>query len=935
MPETKKTTSVKPKQVAAVKKKSVKSSTPAKESKWSTKLIRQGLVPTLSNYFFGPAGAIVSGLTPFNARQAMAAFMTGDSNFSLKDAPEGVQRALYESIAKANSNNKEKTKGEFRGTQYKDYSPEMEDVLQNLKGSMPSVLKGSLLSDDFNAATTFGRVSYKDNPETNSYDVYDNYDFTTTNDVSSPYARIRNMVGDLAKGTPLDPTNKGKSNYIGSFKKEDWDKKSKGLLDVPFSKIQKTSSSGSKKVVNKKQDGGWLNKFQNGGEEEKTYGTYNLPEVVVTPEPEEKGFWKQSIRSYLDENKDAGFLGALGSVVTYPLGLPQQAMMYGLTGKVQKPSESLGINNRLGALATDIIADPTNLLGVGIADDALKLSSKAGKFFTEETALKNAYKINPFAFKPNSESAYRMIGGKEGYLDAINSGEIRAMENGVYGDAHFNMGLPLNPNRLSSEELLKAGSPGGYKGPYMVERRWADNAWNKHTMTDAFKNSPEIQEELIKLGKDKDVWGKYGNLETNDNAVRLYKEDWLQGYKEIPKKEDGGWLSKFDVPEAQNGIEGTMGGLTDQGFNYNGAWGGPSMAMGGSLPGSVGFSYARTQGSAPANGKYTKKTKASAQNGEEMKFYQEGLDWKPKSISRDGSSLPQAQGGTSLTQEEQQIIQDRKNRIKASIAAREKGSYTKDNWRQQLADESQAIGDKFRIFPDDPNSIIDEYFNPGVTIGSMASELGSAPLRAQQEESYLPYAMGVGAPLLTGALEGLGVKSNKEFAKNIINPFNFPGQEYVKNLLGKTANKISKSAGNFAQDFSKGYRAVPTKEDGGIIEDDRGQWEYPGEITKINSNQITMQGVPYPVMGISDTGDTQMMQPGQDYTYEGESVTEYPMMKYGGNTSSTITCPNCGWSWKKSEAGNDPYVCHKCGMNNASKLQNNKKENGGWLSKYN
>jgi predicted RNA-binding Zn-ribbon protein involved in translation (DUF1610 family) len=78
-----------------------------------------------------------------------------------------------------------------------------------------------------------------------------------------------------------------------------------------------------------------------------------------------------------------------------------------------------------------------------------------------------------------------------------------------------------------------------------------------------------------------------------------------------------------------------------------------------------------------------------------------------------------------------------------------------------------------------------------------------------------------------------------------------------------------------------------------------------------------------------------MMQPGQDYTYEGESVTEYPMMKEGGSTSSKIICPNCGWSWKKSEAGNDPYVCHKCGTNNASKLQNSKKENGGWLSKYN
>ena len=178
---------------------------------------------------------------------------------------------------------------------------------------------------------------------------------------------------------------------------------------------------------------------------------------------------------------------------------------------------------------------------------------------------------------------------------------------------------------------------------------------------------------------------------------------------------NGGWLSKFDVPEAENGIEGTMAGLTDQGFNYNGAWGG-TMAMGGSLPGSVGFTYARTQDPAPSKGKYAKKTMASAQNGQEMKFYQEGLDWKPKTISRDGGWL----------------------------------------------------------------------------------------------------------------------------------------SKY---------------------------------EEGGIIEDDRGQWEHPGEITKINSNEITMQGVDYPVLGISDTGDTQMMYPNQDYTYDGESVTEVPMMQKGGKAS--------------------------------------------------
>ena len=127
------------------------------------------------------------------------------------------------------------------------------------------------------------------------------------------------------------------------------------------------------------------------------------------------------------------------------------------------------------------------------------------------------------------------------------------------------------------------------------------------------------------------------------------------------------------------------------------------MQMGGSMPGAVGFTYARTAGSAPANGKYTKKTKASAQNGKEMAFYQNGLDFTPKSISKNGS----------------------------------------------------------------------------------------------------------------------------------------------------------------------------------VIKDDRGQWAHPGEITEIGSNNITMQEVDYPVLGVSDTGDTQMMQPNQDYKFDGKKVTEYPMAQDG------------------------------------------------------
>ena len=34
-----------------------------------------------------------------------------------------------------------------------------------------------------------------------------------------------------------------------------------------------------------------------------------------------------------------------------------------------------------------------------------------------------------------------------------------------------------------------------------------------------------------------------------------------------------------------------------------------------------------------------------------------------------------------------------------------------------------------------------------------------------------------------------------------------------------------------------------------------------------------------------------------------------------------IVCKNCDWSWKLSEGGNDPYVCHKCGTDNTKKYK--------------
>jgi hypothetical protein len=75
----------------------------------------------------------------------------------------------------------------------------------------------------------------------------------------------------------------------------------------------------------------------------------------------------------------------------------------------------------------------------------------------------------------------------------------------------------------------------------------------------------------------------------------------------------------------------------------------------------------------------------------------------------------------------------------------------------------------------------------------------------------------------------------------------------------------------------------PYKQD--VLYTNMGQWMYPGQVTKIPSNQITMQGVNYPVQGVDDTGYSQMMYPGMDYTFPGQYVTEYPQIQtaqYGG-----------------------------------------------------
>jgi hypothetical protein len=78
---------------------------------------------------------------------------------------------------------------------------------------------------------------------------------------------------------------------------------------------------------------------------------------------------------------------------------------------------------------------------------------------------------------------------------------------------------------------------------------------------------------------------------------------------------------------------------------------------------------------------------------------------------------------------------------------------------------------------------------------------------------------------------------------------------------------------------------VIKQKNGGITKDNLGYWNPDnwGKPVEIGSNNITMEGVYEPLLGISDTGDTKLMQPGKNYKFKGKKVTEFPVAKLGIN----------------------------------------------------
>ena len=148
---------------------------------------------------------------PLPAAQMVASSITGDTKLGFGDVDDKVKDEVALSVINARN----RTGSNRGGTEYIDYSEEIDKDINSLDVGVKGAVLGSTMSPDFRAATTFGRVSYKYDPNTDTYYVYDSYDFSETPRKQSAYSNVRAAAGKVG------PTD-GEANLIGTFKGSDY-----------------------------------------------------------------------------------------------------------------------------------------------------------------------------------------------------------------------------------------------------------------------------------------------------------------------------------------------------------------------------------------------------------------------------------------------------------------------------------------------------------------------------------------------------------------------------------------------------------------------------------------------------------------------------------------------------------------------------------------
>ena len=328
------------------------------------------------------------------------------------------------------------------------------------------------------------------------------------------------------------------------------------------------------------------------------------------------------------------------------------------------------------------------------------------------------------------------------------------------------------------------------------------------------------------------------------------------------------------------------------------------LAMGGSISGSVDFSYPRTKG-IPSEGPYAKKTLPSAQTGKDIHgspFIGKEVHDPKETRSHYDPRLNIMHIGTDydtwankdklLAHENYHAIQHSQDRDNFDIAHNTDDA----QWAQmQKRPEVMSTNDVWNNFYNRGNIENDQDYSNYINNNPESRMINSDVLFDKvldNERYYIPDNQ-----------EG----EAKRYEETGIKSFQNGGEmKFYQEGLDWKPKSISRN-GAWLNKY----------EQGGIIKDDRGQWDHPGEITEISGDTMATHGYgDIPLYVVPDKGKPRLVQPntGTQKFPGAKKFTEYPMAKNGMRQEQK-------------------------GLQNLDNLVNftnyNKPQPGGWLNKYN
>jgi hypothetical protein len=669
---------------------------------------------------------------------------------------------------------------------------------------------------------------------------------------------------------------------------------------------------------------GWLSKYKDGGSMQEHQENYNDSSVSMGP-----GFVGMG-----NNTKGRNYSPAWGGQFEDGGYIPQAQNGLEKNKDVESSAyEKEGAPSRLPSIKSTFasyINSPIykkRLEGMNIANPDKVIKERLNKLNQVDVSVGPSPSLIYAYTKPNQKEQVPALTVKQKDSDYTMMHELSHVTN--YGDTFFDPKI----NKYAKSNFGDVNTASG-KGMSVNEMLY---------ITDRANMSPKYKNAILAKAESNKKWGTYSNpadgsglagdphafdsseLKSDLDAIRLlfqrekltkkFGEDIDESTIEKALKNKNisnephfqrmlKNFNKKNIVDLNNRI--AMNDLRESSSDNMAEYGG-AFAMGGSVPGSVGFTYARTQG-IPSNGPYAKKTKASAQDGKEVEYKE-----LPEIVVVGGKDKPTID----LYRKELDKLQSSENN--PFFGANE---YAKYYAKMQMAKEfgvpkirpEEPIGAFKRFFRDrsgiktDPNKPWPQYSPFSKTVYSDFDKY---------EKSYIPelshYVSQTKRKEYLGKDNYLqaGLKTLLEYAKGN-NPYDVEGteenfahqqlqpalQETYEEFIKEGRKKFTESANNAMNRkiyernkklqnggemkfYQEGldWKPKSISKNGSVIKDDRGQWAHPGEITEISSPYITMEGVPYPVLGISDTGDTQMMYPEKDYKFKGKKVTEYPVGK--------------------------------------------------------